>query len=110
MLSCHGGLSCAGHQLIHTMQITIDRNGQHFGPYTPEEATAHIASGGLLATDWAWAEGVGGEWKPLSELLATLQVPPPAEPQPPAVPQPPAAPGPEDDPYATIVTPKNPSQ
>ena len=104
MLSCHGGLSCTGHQLTHTMQITIDRNGQHFGPYTPEEATAHIASGGLLATDWAWAEGMGGEWKPLSELLATLQAPPPAEPQAPAVP------GPEDDPYATIVTKKTPPQ
>jgi len=98
------------------MQITIDRNGQHFGPYTPEEATAHIASGGLLATDWAWAEGMGGEWKPLSELLATLQAPSPeatqasAVLQPPAVPQPPATPVPEDDPYATIVTPKKPSQ
>ena len=86
------------------MQITIDRNGQHFGPYTPEEAKAHIASGGLLGTDWAWAEGLGGEWKPLSELLATHQAPPPVEPQAPAVPEP------EDDPYATIVTPKNPSQ
>ena len=57
------------------MQITIDRNGQHFGPYTPEKATAHIASVGLLTTDWAWAEEMGGEWKSLSELLETLQAP-----------------------------------
>ena len=91
------------------MQITINRNGQHFGPYTAEEAAAHVASGGLLPTDWAWAEGMGSDWKPLSELLMTPQSPPPV-PQPPPAPQQPANPKPEDDPYATIVSPTKPPQ
>ena len=85
------------------MQITINRNGQHFGPYSAEEAAAHIASGGLLPTDWAWTEGMGSNWKPLSELLATLQAPPP-------LPQPPTTPGPEGDPYATITSHPPPPQ
>ena len=82
------------------MQITVNRAGQHFGPYSAEEAAAHISSGGLLPTDWAWTDGMT-DWKPLSELLATPQTPPPAPPMPPE---------PEVDPYATITTPKPPPQ
>jgi len=87
------------------MQITVNRAGQHFGPYSAEEAKAHITSGGLAATDWAWTDGMT-DWKPLSEILATLQ--PPPQPPPPAAPPAvaPATPDPEDDPYATITTPK----
>lgn len=91
------------------MQITVNREGQHFGPYSAEEAAAHIASGGLLPTDWACTPGMA-DWKPLSEVLATLQAPPPVVPPPvpPPVPPQPAVPEPEVDPYATITTPKPP--
>ena len=88
------------------MQITVNREGQVFGPYSAEEAAAHIATGGLLPTDWAGTPGMT-DWKPLSEVLATLQIPPPV---PPPIPPQPAAPEPEVDPYATITTPKPPKQ
>ena len=96
------------------MPITINRDGQHFGPYSAEEAAAHIASGGLVATDWAWTDGMT-DWKPLSEVLTTLQAPPvPPVPEPENDPYatmvPPAVPEPEDDPYATITTPKPPQK
>ena len=89
------------------MQITVNREGQHFGPYSAEEAASHIASGGLLPTDWACVPGMP-DWKPLNEVLATLQTPPPQVPPP--IPPQPSAPEPEVDPYATITTPKPPKQ
>ena len=49
------------------MQISIDRGGQQFGPYSLEQVQEHLASGALLPTDNAWHEGLPG-WVPLSEL------------------------------------------
>ena len=51
------------------MMIHISRDGQQFGPYTLEDAQAHLASGSLLPHDWALEEG-GTEWRPLSEVVA----------------------------------------
>ena len=51
------------------MNIHISRDGQQFGPYTLEDAQAHLASGSLLPHDWALEEG-GTEWRPLSEVVA----------------------------------------
>lgn len=78
------------------MQITVNRGGQHFGPYSLEEAAAHIASGGLVPADWAWATGMT-EWRPLEEIMAAHQVAPPAAQMgPPPVPR-----QIEEDPFAT---------
>ena len=49
------------------MMIHISRDGQQFGPYTLEDARAHLASGALLATDQAWYEGAP-DWMPLDQV------------------------------------------
>ena len=49
------------------MMITISRDGQQFGPYTLEDARAHLAGGALLATDLAWYEGAP-DWVPLDKV------------------------------------------
>jgi len=49
------------------MMIHISRDGQQFGPYTLEDAQAHLASGALLATDQAWYEGAP-DWMPLDQV------------------------------------------
>jgi hypothetical protein len=73
------------------MQITINRDGQQYGPYPIEDAAAHLATGGLLATDWAFMEGMT-DWAPLGEVIAAAQAPTPvAAPVPPAAAQPAAA-------------------
>tara|TARA_Y100001934_G_scaffold270834_1_gene356363 strand:+ start:128 stop:1909 length:1782 start_codon:yes stop_codon:yes gene_type:complete len=51
------------------MNIHISRDGQQFGPYTLEDAQAHLASGSLLPHDLAWVDGAT-EWRPLSEVVA----------------------------------------
>ncbi len=73
------------------MQVTINRDGQQYGPYPIEDAVAHLATGGLLATDWAFMEGMT-DWAPLGEVVAAAQAPTPvAAPVPPAAAQPAAA-------------------
>ncbi len=57
------------------MNITINRNGQHFGPYTLEQAQAYVASGQLLLTDMAFVEGTT-VWV---QLRVVLGVPEPPE-------------------------------
>ncbi len=81
------------------MQITVNRDGQHYGPYPVEDAAAHLASGGLLPTDWAWTDGMA-DWAPLSDVVASLQAPTPPAPQPAPVAS--AAPQPKEDQYATV--------
>jgi hypothetical protein len=49
------------------MMITISRDGQQFGPYTLDDARAHLAGGALLATDLAWYEGAP-DWMPLDQV------------------------------------------
>jgi hypothetical protein len=50
------------------MSYTITRNGQTFGPYTPAEVQQYLASGRILPTDLAQAEGMA-EWLPVGELF-----------------------------------------
>jgi len=52
------------------MQITINRGGEHHGPYTVEQVKQMLASGQLTATDLAFTEGMS-KWKSLGELLAS---------------------------------------
>jgi len=60
------------------VNITVSRNGQQFGPYTVEQATAYFLSGHLSHADLAWQEGAS-KWVPLSIILG-LAVPPPPPP------------------------------
>jgi hypothetical protein len=50
-----------------TRHITIDRNARQFGPFTPQQVNAYLASGQLLPTDFAWHEGAP-QWMPLSDI------------------------------------------
>ena len=52
------------------MQITINRNGENHGPYSPEQVRQMLEAGQLTATDLAVAEGMS-EWKPVGEVLGT---------------------------------------
>ena len=78
MFSCENDHLHSGfpHKLETEMQVTINRDGQQYGPYPIEDAAAHLATGGLLPTDWAWAEGMT-EWAPLDQVVAAMQAPAP---------------------------------
>lgn len=49
-------------------QITISRDGQHYGPYSMEDLTGHLESGSIVPDDLAWMEGME-EWRPLREIV-----------------------------------------
>ncbi len=53
------------------MNITIDRNGKKFGPYTLEEIKEHLANGTFNESDWAWHEGCT-DWIPLKNIITPL--------------------------------------
>jgi GYF domain 2 len=56
-----------------TMTYRIARNGQLFGPYTEEEVRRYIASGHIVFTDLAQAEG-SAEWYPIAQLFPPVAV------------------------------------
>jgi hypothetical protein len=62
------------------MQIYIHRDDADFGPYTVEEAQAHLSTGDLLPEDWAWYEGAP-DWMALEEIPGVMPLPA-AEPTP----------------------------
>ena len=49
------------------MQITINRDGENFGPYSLEEVRDLLANGTLKETDLAYTEG-SENWTPVSTL------------------------------------------
>lgn len=55
------------------MKILIHRDGQEYGPYTPEELTEQVREGTISLHDLAWHEG-RTDWVPLSDLGV---IPPP---------------------------------
>ncbi len=59
------------------MLIHVSRDGQQFGPYTPEDVQAYLADGSLLTTDLGWVEGAA-DWVPLPQLVSGSAAPPPA--------------------------------
>ena len=61
------------------MLIHVSRDGQQFGPYTPEDVQTYLANGSLLSTDMGWVEGTA-DWVPLPQLVSGSAVPPPAVP------------------------------
>ena len=62
------------------MNITIARDGQQFGPYTPDQVNSFIASGQLLYSDMALQDGAS-QWLPLSTVLGVVPPPPPLKPR-----------------------------
>lgn len=65
------------------MLLHIARDGQKFGPYTPDQVRDYVANGQLLATDLAWFEGAA-DWMPLHSVpglsLGPHSSPPPPPP------------------------------
>ncbi|MDE1163201.1 MAG: DUF4339 domain-containing protein [Acidobacteriaceae bacterium] len=61
------------------MLFRIARNGQMYGPYTEDDVRRYLATGNVLPTDLAQAQGTE-DWLPVSELFPeaplTGQVPP----------------------------------
>jgi len=56
------------------MYLYVSRDGQQYGPYSVEDARAHLVAGSLLPTDSAFLEGMTG-WAPLEEVLAVTAQP-----------------------------------
>jgi hypothetical protein len=54
------------------MMIHISRDGDQFGPYSPEQVQEYLASGQLLPTDLAWYEGAA-DWVPVTEIAGGAQ-------------------------------------
>lgn len=63
------------------MSYRIARDGQVFGPYTAEQIVRYLATGNVLPSDLAQAEGQP-EWLPVSDLfpVAPARVPTPPSP------------------------------
>jgi len=49
------------------MMIHISRDGEQFGPYSPEQVQEYLAGGQLLPTDLAWYEGAA-DWVPVTAV------------------------------------------
>ena len=62
------------------MNVTIDRNGTKYGPYTLEEIKEYLGNGTLNENDLASNEG-STDWFCLKEIM-TLADPPPSLPEP----------------------------
>ena len=59
------------------MKIHVSRDGQQFGPYSPEDVQKYLADGSLLASDLGWTEGAA-DWVPLPQLMGgAIDGPPP---------------------------------
>ena len=71
------GASCS-EQL--EMNITIDRNGTRYGPYTLEEIKDYLGHGNVHGSDWAWYEGCA-DWMPVKEVLLLACTPAQSLPQ-----------------------------
>ena len=56
------------------MYLYVSRDGQQYGPYSVEDARAHLVAGSLLPTDSAFLEGMT-DWAPLEEVLAATAQP-----------------------------------
>jgi hypothetical protein len=54
-------------QTHRAMMIHISRDGDQFGPYSPEQVQEYLASGQLLPTDLAWYEGAA-DWVPVTVI------------------------------------------
>lgn len=48
------------------MQIHISRDGQSYGPYTPEQINQMLQNGEVVSSDSVWVQST--EWEKLSDL------------------------------------------
>ena len=61
------------------MLYTISRNGQTFGPYTPEDVQRYLASGNILPTDLAHSDAAAADaeqgqgWLPVAQLFGVAR-------------------------------------
>ena len=62
-------------------RFSISRNGQTYGPYSLDELQRYVASGHVLLTDQAQAEGTS-DWVSVSQLLPGTQPGAPPQPDP----------------------------
>jgi hypothetical protein len=62
---------------VDAMKYLIHRGGQQYGPYSVEELKQFVASGNVLPSDMAWAEGMPA-WMPVSQILGGAPAPAPA--------------------------------
>jgi hypothetical protein len=53
------------------MNITIDRNGTKYGPYTLEEIKEYLSNGNVNETDWAWHDDCT-DWVPISSIVESI--------------------------------------
>lgn len=53
------------------MMVSVNREGQEFGPYSLEEVNRHLAEGSLLSTDLAWHDGLP-EWIIITEVEGVI--------------------------------------
>lgn len=62
------------------MNITIDRNGTRYGPYTLEQIKEYLNNGSVSQGDWAWYEGCAN-WLQVKEIVSSAtpasKLPPP---------------------------------
>jgi hypothetical protein len=57
------------------MNITIQRDGQNYGPYTLDQIHEYLANGTVSESDWAWYEGCT-DWLPVGNVISLLTLPP----------------------------------
>jgi len=62
---------------VDAMKYLIHRGGQQYGPYSVEELKQFVASGNVLPSDMAWAEGMPA-WVQVSQILGGAPAPAPA--------------------------------
>jgi hypothetical protein len=64
----HSKLGMKTNSARPTMNYTINRNGEHFGPYSREELQRYLNEGRLLWAELVW-QAEGQRWVTLAELL-----------------------------------------
>ena len=53
---------------MESIQITVTKNGENFGPYSLDELAVYIEEGHFGIDDLAWREGMT-DWQPISKFL-----------------------------------------
>ena len=56
------------------MNITIQREGQNYGPYTLDQINEYLGNGTVSESDWVWYEGCT-DWLPVRDALSLLSPP-----------------------------------
>lgn len=84
------------------MEILIHKDGQNYGPFTPEQVKQGLKEGRVTLHDWACTRDKPS-WRPLHEVLAEAATP---HPRPPMPPGPPGLQGPPIQPNTHVGNPQ----